>query len=203
MNIRYVLIIIVVIVLLGGGIFAAWHLFEGSGTVETPVVETPTPQAPTTSTYASSTLGVTITYPAAFTLNDSYAYDAFGQQKLIHGVQFVIPAAMATGTLASDSGLSLEWLPNARSCTGDIYLKANVKASSVSDGNTTYSLATSTTSVSGGKVDEMVYALPASSPCMAVRYYIHTLAASSTEPFDNTALLAQFDTIRRSLSVSH
>ena len=90
-----------------------------------------------TSTYTSqagsSTPEFTIKYPKSFTLNASYAYDAFGPKKLINGVKFTIPDSMATGTnlSSSDTGVSVEWLPNAHSCTGDIFVQANVKAQSL------------------------------------------------------------------------
>ena len=164
----------------------------------------PLPPPPTENTFSSSTLGVSIKYPKEYVLNSSYAYDAFGVKKLIQGVKFSISATMATGTnLAGDSGVSLEWLPNARNCTGDIFLKANVKPLRITEGAIEYSLATSSTSVVGGTNEEWVYALVSSKPCTAVRYFIHTTAGTSTpQQFDRTSLLQQFDKIRKSLVVS-
>ncbi len=207
MNIRTIVIGLILILILGVGGYFVWNMFAG-GEVEAPVVETPVPQPPADSTFASSTLGLSVKYPPQYILNSSYTNDAFGAQKLIHGVQFLVPAASATGTnlVAADTGVSIEWLPNARNCTGDIYLKANVKPTAITDGAVQYSVATSTTAVAGGSKEEMVYALVGSKPCTAVRYSIHTAtAASSSAPvqsYNRSALLAQFDKIRQSLVVS-
>lgn len=202
MNTRNILIALGVILILGGAGFFAWSMFGGGA--EEPVVVAPLPPPPTENTFSSSTLGVSIKYPKEYIFNSAYAYDAFGQKKLIQGVKFSIPATMATGTnLAADSGVSLEWLPNARNCTGDIYLKANVKPLRITEGTTEYSLATSSTKVGGGTNEEWVYALVGSKPCTAVRYFIHTTADTSTpQQFDRASLLFQFDKIRKSLVVS-
>src|SRR3989344_3971965 len=81
----------------------------------------------TRSSYATSTYSVK--YPSDFILNAPYAYGAFGPKKPINGVKFIIPGTMATGTnLSADTGISVEQLPRAKNCTGDIYLHANVTA---------------------------------------------------------------------------
>ena len=202
-------IFVVVAILIVGGVYF-WIFPEslggllGSKPAPSPVVEQP---VDTRSTYASSTLGLTLHYPQSYTLNDSYAYDAFGPKKLINGVKFTIPAEMATGTnLSSDSYVSVEWLPRAKSCTGDIYLKASVKARPVTDGGVQYSLATSSGAAAGNIYEEWVYAIPASSPCTAVRYFIHSgnignYPAGTVREFDKAALIAAFDDIRHSLQL--
>ena len=157
------------------------------------------------STAGSSTPAFTIKYPKAYTLNSTYAYTAFGPKKPISGVQFVIPATMATGTnLSSDTGVSVEWLPNARNCTGDIFVEANVKAHSFNDNGVQYSVATTTGAAAGNLYEEQVYALVGSKPCTAVRYFIHSSQIANYPPgtvsaFDESALLQQFDKIRQSL----
>ena len=128
---------------------------------------------------------------------------AAASTKPIAGVKFVVPASFTEGTnLAPDSGVSLEVLPRAANCTGDIYLKANVKAQPVQSGAVTFSVATSTETVGDESFEEAVFAIPGSSPCIAMRYFLHTTAmASTTLPYDRAGVLAAFENIRASLSV--
>lgn len=166
----------------------------------------PAPQAAvdTRSTYATSTYSVK--YPSDFILNAPYAYGEFGPKKPIYGAKFIIPGTMATGTnLSPDSGVSVEQLPRAKNCTGDIYLKADVKAHTITESGTEYSFASSTGAAAGNLYEEQVFALATSSPCTAVRYFIHSsnignYPAGMVREFDRGALLTAFDNIRRSVS---
>lgn len=157
--------------------------------------------------YTSSTLGFSLKYPAAFTVDEGYQYRGV-PNKPIAGIKFVIPGEMATGTnLAADTGVSVEQLPRALNCTGDIYIVDDVRASSVSENGVTYSLATSSGAAVGNRYEEMVYAIAGSKPCTALRYFIHYTAIEnfpdgSVREFDRTALLAEFDKIRASLTLS-
>ncbi len=195
------LIAVVVIVVVAGGGYYFWQRFSPA---PAPVV---TPPTEVWSTYASSTFGLSIMYPPGYTLDAQYAYDQFGPLKLINGVKFSIPASMATGTnLSSDTYLSVEQLPHAKRCTGDIYLMDNVTAHNVSDGGIDYSFASSTGAAAGNRYEEDVYALATSTPCTAVRYFIHygvieNYPAGAVQEFDRAALLTDFDKIRQSLVV--
>jgi len=159
--------------------------------------------ADTRSSYATSTYSVK--YPSDFTLDTHYAYDQFGPKKLIRGTKFIVPPTMATGTnLSADTGISVEQLPRAKKCTGDIYLQANVTARTISNGGITYSFASSTGAAAGNVYEEQVFALATSSPCTAVRYFIHSgnignYPAGTVRAFDRGALLAAFDNIRQSI----
>ena len=159
--------------------------------------------ADTQSTYTTSTYSVK--YPSDFVLNAQYAYDLFGPNKLINGVKVTIPSAMATGTnLSADTYLSIEQLPRAKKCTGDIYLTASVVAQNITENGTDYSFASSTGAAAGNRYEEHVYALATSSPCTAVRYYIHSsgienFVEGAVQEFDKEALLTSFDKIRASL----
>jgi hypothetical protein len=173
--------------------------------------QAPTPPAETVSTtqaYASTTLGVSLQYPSGYIINELYVYDQFGPKKLIHGVSFSIPAAMATGTnLSTDTHLSVEQLPNAKNCTGDIYLPANVKAHKVTEGGVDYSLATSSGAAAGNLYEEQVYALVGTHPCTAVRYTIHSMnignyPSGAVTEFDHAKIIGDFDGVRRSLTLS-
>ena len=114
---------------------------------------------------------------------------------------------MATGTnLSADSYVSVEWLPRAKNCTGDIYLAANVKPQEVVDNRVTYSLASSSGAAAGNRYEEWVYALSGSQPCLAVRYFIHSTNIANFDPgavkeFDRAALVKQFDKIRKTLVI--
>lgn len=206
MNMRYIFGGLVVLLLVGAGGYFLWKMVTVEPTPP-PVVVEEQPPAEVVRTYASSTLGLSVQYPPEFSLNDAYEYQ-FTQDKAIQGIKFTIPESMATGTnLSSDSGVSVEWLPNAHSCSADIYLLANVKAQSVTDEGREYSLATSTDAGAGNLYEEIVYALPDSSPCIAVRYFIHSTQIANypegtVREFDREALLGAFDKIRRSLTLS-
>lgn len=196
-----VIVGIVVVIILG---VVGFYVWQGMGGTAAPT-PTPTP-APvdTRSTYASSTLGFSIKYPQDFTVNEKYAYQGV-PKKPIAGVKFTIPMTMATGTnLSADSGVSVEWLPNAKSCTGDIYIFDNVKAQELTEGGVEYSVATTSGAGAGNLYEETVYAIASSSPCTAVRYLIHSTQlanypAGTVRAFDRAALLAAFDKVRQSL----
>lgn len=158
-----------------------------------------------TSTYATTTFS--LVYPSDFSVDEQYAYQGV-PNKPIPGVKFTVPSAMATGTnLSVDTGLSVESLPRAQTCTGDIYLLQNVRATQVIDNGVTYSLATTSDAAAGNRYEEYVYALKDSSPCTAVRYYIHSTAlenygtSTTIKEFDRNVLLQAFDEIRRSLKL--
>ncbi len=201
---KYLIGAAVFILVLGGGYYV-WMAMGVQPAPAAPAVL----QEETMSTYASSTLGFSIKYPAGYTVNDTYAYDQFGEKKLIHGVKFVIPGTMATGTNLSgfDTGVSVEQLPRAKNCTGDIYIQDNVKAEELTVGSTTYSVATTSGAGAGNFYEETVYAIPGSSPCTAVRYFIHSTnignyPEGAVREFDYAALVASFDKIRNSLVLS-
>ena len=206
---KQLLFALAVVVVVAGGGWYVWRTFY-SAPAAAPIAAVP---ADTQTTYASSTLGVSFMYPPAYTLNAQYAYDLFGPNKLINGFKVTIPASMAmastsspqAGTnLSADTYLSVEQLPRAKRCTADIYLTANVTAHAVSEGGTDYSFASSSGVAAGNRYEEQVYALATSTPCTAVRYFIHYAAienfpADTVQEFDRTALLADFDKIRHSL----
>src|SRR3989344_7563830 len=200
------IISLVVIIGIAGAGFFAWKTFGPKPAPAVPVVA-----VDTRSTYATSTYSVR--YPGNFVLNAQYAYDQFGPKKLINGVKFSIPATMAmastsspqAGTnLSADTGVSVEQLPRAKNCTGDIYLMASVTAHNVTDNGTEYSFASSTGAAAGNRYEEHVYALATSSPCTAVRYFIHSsnignYPAGMVREFDSSALISAFDNIRQSV----
>jgi hypothetical protein len=202
--IKYITGAIVIIVLAGAG-FYIWH--KGSTSAPPPVQPTPppTPALPVTHTFATSTYS--IVYPDGYTADEKYAYQGV-PKKPIPGVKFTIPGTTATGTnLSTDSGVSVESLPHAKACTGDIFIYQNVKSHDLTVGSTTWSMASTSDAGAGNFYEEQVYAVKDSKPCTAVRYYIHSTnianyPAGAVTAFDRDALLKGFDSIRDSLHLT-
>jgi len=201
---KYIVGAVIIILIIGGGYYLLAGKKGGTGASGGGSVITVT----ATSTYATSTFS--IVYPSDYSVDESYTYTQVNPKKPISGVKFTIPGEVATGTnLSADTYISVEWLPHAKKCTGDIYLAANVRPQTVAGANgVEYSVATSSDAAAGNIYDEAVYALSGSSPCRAVRYSIHSTeignyTPGAVQPFDRSALLSAFDTIRQSLSLTH
>ncbi len=201
-------VVVVVIIALGGWYFRSsiGSLFGGSP--QAPVSQEPADPTADWLTYASSTMGISIKYPPGYALSDTYAYTQVSAKKPIRGVSIAVPAAIATGTnLGSDTYLSVEQLPHAKNCTGDIFVPDNVTAHDVLDNGITYSVATTTGAGAGNRYEENVWAVKDSKPCTAVRYYIHYAAienypSGTVQPYDAAALASAFDQIRRTLALT-
>ncbi len=147
-----------------------------------------------------------------YSIDEHYAYQELGPGRDIGGVKFTIPETLAAGTnLSADSYLSVEAIPlrPGQACSARRFLDAGalpLHTASVTDAGVEYSMASSTGAGAGNRYEEIVYAFPGTNPCMAVRYFIHygvfeNYPAGAVRPFDEHALLAQFDTIRRTLIV--
>ena len=178
----------------------------------------PTPaQVQATHVYNDSALGFSITLPTPvatapsnsdYSVDPNYEYTEQGPGKSIPGVKFTIPTSEATGTnLASDSYVSVEHLPAGAACNAAAFLSdPNAKSQTAREGVLSYSVASSTDAAVGNRYEEWVYARQDSSPCIAVRYYIHYAAienfpAGAVKEFDKAALLQEFDQIRRTLAL--
>ncbi len=201
-------IIVVVIIAFVGWYFRSsiGSLFSGSR--QAPAAQEPVDPTVNWLTYASSTMGVSFRYPPDYAQSDRYSYTGVSASKPILGVSLTIPSSMATGTnLGADTYLSLEQLPRAKNCTGDIFVSASVTAHDVLDNGLTYSLATTTGAGAGNRYEESVWAIKGSRPCTAVRYYVHYSAienypAGAVQPYDAAALASAFDQIRRTLTLT-
>ena len=80
------------------------------------------------------------------------------------------------------------------------------KVRKVREGDVDYSVAGLDDAGAGNFFEEHVYALIGTSPCLAVRYFIHSANIANFDPgtvraFDKPALLRQFDKIRKSLVI--
>ena len=160
-------------------------------------------------TYVNGTEGFSLRYPTGYTVDEAYQYQELGPGKDIGGVKFTIPASLAAGTnLSSDSYVSVEEIPSATACSASLFLdSAGTTTSTVTDNGTTYSMGTNTGAGAGNRYAETVYAIPGTNPCIAVRYYVHygvidNYPAGSVKQFDQAALTAQFDAIRRTLTIA-
>lgn len=159
--------------------------------------------------YSNSSAEFSIRFPQGYSVNESYKYQELGPGQDISGVKFTIPTTTAAGTnLSPDSYLSVEEIPKMQNCSANIFLGQGVTAHSLTDtSGVTYSVASTTGAGAGNRYEETVYALPGTNPCVAVRYFIHygvidNYPAGTVQQFDEQSLLAQFDTIRRSLVVA-
>lgn len=182
---------------------------EGSDTNQTFAnCEVVVPGAPARTSYASSTMGISLKYAPDFRMAPSYQYTGF-PKKPISGVKLLIPDTMATGTNLSsfDTGVSVEQLPRAKNCTADIFITQNVKPMPVAINGVAYTVATTSDAAVGNRYEETVYALTDSKPCTAVRYFLHYAAIENFDPeavkaFDRDAIMAAFDKIRDSVRLT-
>jgi len=166
--------------------------------------------------YSNSTIGFSLRLPSlagsisknhleGYIADEKYRYQELGLGKDISGVKFTIPSTMATGTnLSSDTYLSVEEISDTPVCSAVLFLEQGVTAYMTSEGEREYSVASSTGAAAGNRYEETVYAFPNTSPCLAVRYFVHSGAfenypAGMVREFDRAALLAEFNMIRRTL----
>ncbi len=186
--------IIVVIIVIAG----LWYFARPKPSVNEP--------KPTANNFVSSAYGFSINIPEGYKADETYAYQA-SPEKVIAGVKFTIPAALSEGTnLSNDSYLSVEHIPQTQSCTADKFFDGVHMPVAVTDSGKTYSVATSSGAGAGNRYEETVYAISGTNPCVAVRYLIHYGAIQNypegaVREFDEKAVLAQFDVIRKTLVV--
>lgn len=159
-------------------------------------------------TFASSTMGVSIRYPADYSVMQNYAYTLLGPGTTpIQGVKFIIPAATWQGTNLSgyDTGVSVEELPDLATCSATAFLPlGNTTQAELTQKGVDYLVASTTDAGAGNFYEEDVYALKDSNPCTAVRYFIHwtdigNYTSGAVQVYNKAALLAQFDQMRASL----
>lgn len=161
--------------------------------------------------FASTTTGLSVRYPKDYTVNKNYTYDGMGPDtSRIVGVKFTIPATLYQGTNLSgfDTGVSVEQLSSTSTstCSASSFLAhANAEEKPYTDLGILYSTAFVSNAGAGNFYEERVYAITHSTPCSAVRYFIHATNignyTGTVKEFDKAALVAQFDKIRQSLQL--
>lgn len=157
--------------------------------------------------YSNSSEGFSLRLPGNYKVDESYTYQELGHGKAINGIKFTIPESLATGTnLSPDSYVSVEEIPQTQSCSAALFLDRGMQVAAITEGDTTYSVASSTGAGAGNRYEETVYALPGTNPCIAVRYMVHygvfeNYPPGTVKQFDRDALLKQFDSIRKTLVV--
>ena len=162
--------------------------------------------------YVDSEASFTMALPSLGTSSDTYSMqNTYTKQvangKVSKGVAFTIPSQLATGTnLSKDSYIAVESLEVA-DCNASAFLDVTAASTLVTEQGTNYSIASSSDAGAGNRYNEIVYTLLGTTPCVAVRYFIHTTAyenypAGSIKNFDTTALISIFDTIRRTLVIN-
>ena len=166
------------------------------------------PNVATQETYTDTELGLSVQYPNDFILDQEYTYNDLGDGIVIEGVRFTIPASMATGTnLSDDSFIAVETMPDVETCSAELFVPADTATSTLTDNGQMYSFATTTDAGAGNRYEELVYTIPGTDPCLSIRYFIHYTALENYEEgtvteFNRNSLIATFDQIRRSLTVS-
>jgi len=157
--------------------------------------------------YLDNTVGFSIRYPADYSINTSYKYQALGPDKDISGVKFTIPSSLATGTNLSsfDTGVSVEIIPATQDCNAGLFLDGNTNVQTVTDNGSDYSFASTTQGAAGNRYEEEVWAISGTNPCIAIRYFIHSTnienySVGTVLEFDWAALINRFEKIRHSLT---
>ena len=158
-----------------------------------------------TEVYENTAYGYAIHYPGDYAVDNHYVYTELGPGKFIEGVKFTIASSSAVGTnLGQDSYLSIERIATTSACAPSLFLDQAPPAQTITEQGVTYSVASTTGAGAGNRYEETVYALPATVPCLAVRYFIHysvieNYPTGTVREFDKQALLQQFDAIRHTL----
>ncbi len=187
---KYISIFVVLVLL----VVAFWYAFIHRQTI----VQTDT------QVYSSSSMGFSISTSNTFVVDPTYVYQ-MNPKTQIPGVKFTIPTSMESGTnLSRDTYISVERLSGVTDCRADMFIDGTHATEQVVQKGVTYSVASSSGAGAGNRYEETIYAIPGTSPCLAVRYFVHYGAIQNYDPgtvkeFDRNNLLNQFDIIRETL----
>lgn len=157
--------------------------------------------------FGDARLGFSIAYPSDWQADPRYVYPMRIDGRELHGVSFTVPESFRARTnLASDSRLSVESAAGAQSCDARLFIDSPQNEHTENDGGHSWSVADGGDAGAGNFYDETVYALEGSSPCLAIRYFIHSTNIANYDPgavrqFDRTALVTTFHRIRNTLAI--
>ncbi len=158
--------------------------------------------------YLDSTAGFSVRYPTDYLKDVSYQYQGLGAGQEISGVKFTIPSDFVDGINLSsfDTGVSIEIIPAVRDCHAGLFLSNPIDIQTIIDNDIQYSFVSTAEGAAGNFYEEMIWAVPGTNPCIAVRYLIHSTnighyPENAVKEFDRTNLIEQFDKIRHSLTV--
>lgn len=155
--------------------------------------------------YQNKAMHFVIAHPPKWNVDANFVDSTMGPGKEIHGVAFTISPERTKGTnLANDTSLAVLTLHGA--CNASRFIDSAQDMKTVTDGDRTYSYATAQDAGAGNRYEQTIYALQGTSPCLAVRYFVHYNAienypAGTVKAFDGDALMKTFDKMRRSLAV--
>jgi hypothetical protein len=156
-------------------------------------------------TYRDRKLGFTIAYPPGWTVNTRHESVSRGPDYPIPGVAFHIPATLAKGTNLSpdQTFVAVESQPG-RNCKAAIFLDPVENEHKLKADGRTYTAANSADAGAGNLYETQLFVLDDTSPCIAVRYFVHSTNIHNYDPgtiraFDEKNLTATFDAIRATL----
>lgn len=155
--------------------------------------------------YHDAKMHFAIAHPPRWAVVPNYADDTLGHKRSIPGVAFIVAPVRAKGTnLAPDTSLAV--LSSSGACDASRFLNSPRDVKTLTEAGRTYSVASSSDAGAGNRVEETVYALQGTSPCLAVRYFIHYSAIENYPPgtvkaFDRDALMKTMGRMRRSLAI--
>ncbi len=157
--------------------------------------------------YVNDNYKFSLNLPTGYSVDENYVHQITPTRN-VNGVKFNIPKPLTSGTnLSSDTSISIESIPNIPYCTAELFTDYPAqKPDIVTDSGTTYSLITSSDAGAGNRYEESIYTIQDSSPCIAIRYFIHYSAfenypTGSIKEFDKQSVIDSFDGIRRSLTI--
>lgn len=157
--------------------------------------------------FTDGAMGYTIAYPPHWTIDTHYETDVLGPGHEIKGVSFTIPDSFQPGTNLShnDTRLSVESLPG-RACKPSQFVDPAEHIHGLKADGRRYLAATSEDAGAGNFYETDVFLVDGASPCIAVRYFVHSTNIGAYDPgtikaFDEKKLIAVFDAIRATLKL--
>lgn len=158
-------------------------------------------------TYINYNLGLSMRHPSDFMVNEEYVYAGFGRNNQIRGVSFSVPEEKLKGTnLLQGTQISIEVISGMPSCNAQIFISNPDTIRSFLENDVLYSSAVKKNANAKDEYEEQVFAVSGASPCVAVRYSIHSAPeasyeASALRAYSREDLISAFDSMRRSLVV--